>query len=177
MRYLFLVGSLVLFCTSVFGETIFLYLVSIPDDQIWQVFLKSLRKEGLDPVPQKGTRELEDHLRIVSNINSGKKGLFVAIDIKREKNTKILVGVFAPKKPEGKIKSIEEIPYAYYDTSYKIAESIAMAYGKKVLKAPFFPLLGVDMPALYIKLRFKEGDIGPFVSVMKDGIKRYLMED
>ncbi|MCX7856725.1 MAG: hypothetical protein N2513_01895 [Deltaproteobacteria bacterium] len=177
MRYAIFVFLLITIPNNLEAQQIFFYLLDKPDNELWQIFLKTIKKQGLVSSVYMGNRNLEEHLRLITQINSKKKGLFIAMDVKKREKFGLFVGVFKPKKPEGKIARIDEIPYVHFELSNKIAESIAASYNKRVVKLPLFPMLGVDMPAIYIKISGEKRDIEKLAGDINEVIRKYAVED
>lgn len=177
MRYAVLLFLSVILHSELHAQHIFLYMVGTPNNDIRQTFLKVLKKHGMDFTLHTGTKNLEEHLRLVSEINTRKKGLFIAVDLNKREKPGPFVAVFKPKKPDGKLLRIDEIPYVHIDLSTKIAEHIASSFGIRVVKLPLFPLLGVDMPALYLRLRENKEEMELVTKLVKEAIRKYTMKE
>ncbi len=154
------------------GNHLYLYFVSPPDGELRQVFLNALKRDGIEFSLCMGSKNLEEHLIKVGEINSKSKGVFLALEMKRAKKRGMFVATFKPKKAEGKILRIDEIPYVHLHSSMKLAHYVASSYGKKVVRLPLFPLLGVDMPALYLRLQGGKEDMEFAATVIAEGIKK-----
>ena len=63
-----------------------------------------------------------------------------------------------PRAGEGRFLAIDEIPARFARESDRLAASVAAPFGVKVKHLPLFPLLGVNMPGIVVKLEFDQGE-------------------
>ena len=84
------------------------------------------------------------------------------------------IAVSDAKKAAGLILSADEVPGAHGARSEELGSSIAERFQKKVKPMPLFVFLGIDMPAVFVRLDVS-GEEGPAEAFAKlyDGMLNY----
>jgi hypothetical protein len=77
---------------------------------------------------------------------------------------------------EGRFLAIDEIPARFAPESDKLAAHVAASFNVKVKHLPLFPLLGVSMPGIVVKLEFSEGETTDVIAKLSRGVETYFSE-
>ncbi|MCS7280026.1 MAG: hypothetical protein NZ583_00135 [Desulfobacterota bacterium] len=173
MRDGIIVLLLILFPAISYSQTIYFYVVSPMEEEIRRDLIRTLKKSGIEFSFYQGKRDLEEHLRLISEINEKRKGVFCAIDLRKKEVSSILVAVSNARKQDGRFLRIHEIPAIHIGLSLKIAEHVASSYGKNVIRLPLFPLLGVDMPGLFFRFYGPELKAAHVLNPLIEAVKKY----
>ncbi len=73
--------------------------------------------------------------------------------------------------------AIDELPERYAADSRKLAEEVAGSFKVKVKHLPLFPLLGADMPGIYLRIECGQNKVGEMLGLLHGGIRNYLRRD
>lgn len=177
MKLAALILFFLLINSQVESKNLYIYIVGKPDAELKTAFLYALKREKIDFSVYTGSKNLEDHLSSINEINSKKKGVFLALDLKRSNTQKIFVATFKTKKTQGKLLRIDEIPSLHFEDSIQIAQYIALTFNNKVYRLPLFPLLGVNMPGLYLKVDGGKEEVDFVATTLARGIKKFSIEE
>lgn len=160
---------LILFLPSFsFCQTVYLYRIGEGDQGLWNTLFSCMRKEKIDFRVYRFRPSLHEHLRCANDVNTQGKGLFLALELSHNPESKIFVGIFSPRKGSGRFLKIDEVPSLHYQSSICVAEKVAKRYGTRVAKLPLFPLLGIDMPGIFISAKCSKEKIADLAHVIID---------
>ena len=104
-----------------------------------------------------GETVIEKHVEKVNRINRGPGSVFLAMEFIPAESSRVMVAESDAKIGEGRILAIDEIPARFARESDRLAADVAAPFNVKVKHLPLFPLLGVSMPGIVVKLEFSEG--------------------
>lgn len=156
------------------GEHIVLYRLGSKDTVAWDQFKRYLGAKGYRIHIVEGTDTIEKHVEIVNKINKLKAAAFFAMDFGISDKNQIMVAVTVAKKGQGNILAIDEVPALYANESRELASSLASAFNTGIKEFPLFPLLGVDMPGVYIKISFTPDKTLTVFNTLHEGIQGYF---
>jgi hypothetical protein len=71
----------------------------------------------------------------------------------------------------------DELPVRYVVDSGKLAEGIAGSFKVKVKHLPLFPLFGLDMPGIYLRIECEQDKIAEMLVLLHAGIRNYSRRD
>ncbi|NTU76708.1 MAG: metal ABC transporter permease [Alphaproteobacteria bacterium] len=74
----------------------------------------------------------------------------------------------------GNILAIDEVPSLYGNLSRELAGLLAGAYGGTVKEFPLFPLLGVDMPGVYLTIECTPDQTGQVLDKLSSSLQKYF---
>lgn len=156
------------------GEHIVLYRLGMKDPVAWEQLRKYLGTKGYKASMYDGTDNIETHVENVNKINKLKASAFIAMDFGVGEKNQIIVAITTPKKGKGNILAIEEMPALYANESRELASSLASVFNKGVKEFPLFPLLGVDMPGVFLKITYTPDKTTEMLDKLHEGMKRYF---
>jgi hypothetical protein len=66
------------------------------------------------------------------------------------------------------------MPAIYANESRELASSLASAFNKGIKEFPLFPLLGVDMPGVFLKITYTHEKTLEVFNKLHEGMQRYF---
>jgi hypothetical protein len=180
-------GTLLILCTVVIlfsavpcahasGKSIVLCRIGESASQAWSLLRQYFEGKGYQVIFYQGETTIEGHVEKVNGLNRGPARAFVAIELIPAARTRILVAMTDAKKGEGRFLTIDQIPDRFAGESEKLAAAVAAPFKVKVKRLPLFPLLGVNMPGVFVQMQFKEDEFEDRVKQLYSGIERYFTE-
>lgn len=156
------------------GEHIVLYRLGVKDPVPWEQLRTFLGKKGYRVTEYDGTESIEKHVEHVNKINQLKASVFLALDFGYGEKKRVVVAVTTPRKGRGNILAIDEVPALHANESRELATSLAQVFDKGVKEIPLFPVLGVDMPAVLLKIACAGGNASEMMEKLHEGLGRYF---
>jgi hypothetical protein len=156
------------------GEQIPLYCVGEKDQASWNMLKKYFDSKGYNVSIYEKTDNLERHLENANKINKIKASLMLVMDFRIGDKNDVFVAVTNAKKEKGRIFTIEGIPGQHVDLSAEFAGCFATAFRKTVKELPLFPLLGVDMPAAFLRIECTKEKADEALNVLNDCLQKYF---
>ena len=199
--------SLLMVIRPCFGADSFaLYQVGVEGQQFWSLARDYLRGKGYDALFQLGEVTIEKHLERMGRINKSPAKFLLAMELVPREDSNVLVAMMDVKNGEGRpsaqpgegptpgtgnglttfagdaqsgnrFLSMDEVPGKYVSDSRKLADAVAGAFNVKVKRVPLFPLLGADMPGIYLRIECRQDKVGEMLGILHAGIQNYLRRD
>lgn len=175
MRWMLAVLSLLVFLSNAYaeGQVVFCRIGDVQPDA-WGLLKRYLSGKGLAVTTYDGTNSIEKHIEITNRINRGKASLFIAMDFSIGEKETVLVAVSNARRGQGTIHPIDEVPAVHIVSSREAAGSIASAFGTKVQELPLFPLLGVDMPGVFMRIESTQERTEAALDALYNGLELYF---
>lgn len=120
------------------------------------------------------TNDIEEHLNNINRINSLKANMFIAFNFDFVDNEGCFIAIFTPSVNPGRFNTIEEVPGVHGADSRILAGSIASFFNVRVKELPLFPLIGVDMPGVFVNIQTQKDKINIIFEKLYSGIENYL---
>ncbi len=180
---------------SCFGADSFaLYQVGTKEVQSWSLAKDFFREKGYDLVYQLGEPTIEKHLEKMSRINRSPAKFLLAVELVQGSDSDVLIAMtdrtadvtagekntapFAPDAQTGnRFLAIDELQGKYASDSGRLANALASSFQVKVKHMPLFPLLGADMPGIFLRIECKQEKVGEMLGLLHGGIQNYLRRD
>jgi len=188
------------------ADSFALYQVGTKEVQSWSLARDFFKEKGYDIVYQLGETTLEKHLDKMSRINRSPAKFLLAIEFVPGDDAAVLVAMtdrkgtdsetsvepgralvsrtgkdvttFTPDVRTGnKFLAIDELQSKYASASTRLADAIAGSFHVKVKHVPLFPLLGADMPGIFLRIECKQDKVGEMLGLLYGGIQNYLRRD
>ncbi|MCX5806906.1 MAG: hypothetical protein NT010_12735 [Proteobacteria bacterium] len=156
------------------GEHIIFYNTGVKDQEAWSQLKKYFDSKGYNVSIYDKAETLEKHLENANNINRTKSSLLLAMDFRIGDKDDVFVAVTDSKKGNGKFLTIEEIPAQHVVRSTEFAKCVTSSFGKTVKELPLFPLLGVDMPGVFLRMECTKGKMGETLNKLNDCFQKYF---
>ena len=156
------------------GEQFALYCAGEKDQASWNILKKYFDSKGYNVSIYEKTDNLEKHLENANRINKTGASLMLVMDFRMGDNNDVFAAITNAKKGKGKILSIEEVPGQYVELSAEVAGCVATPFRKTVKELPLFPLLGVDMPALFLRIECTKEKADEMLNVVNDCLQKYF---
>jgi hypothetical protein len=167
---------LLLACTPLaFAEEhIILYQVGRPQPAHMALLKKTLTGKGYRVKSFEGSANLEKHLETASRMNREKADAVIALDLKAGDTNRAVIAVSIAKKGTGRFLAVEEVQSAHEERSLELAVALASQFKRGVKRFPLFPLLGVDMPGVFVQLEFSQESMGEMFEAFHEGLQKYF---
>jgi hypothetical protein len=139
---------------------------------------RAFEAKGFSVILVQGETTIEKHVEKVNIVNRSPAKVFIAFQfVPSEKIRRITVAKTLSKKGNGNFLTIDEVPGKFTDESNKLAYAIADSFAVKVKQMPLFPLLGINMPGIFLRLEAKESDLPDFVSKLSVSIDKFMKKE
>lgn len=156
------------------GEHIVLYRLGTKDPATWDQWRRYLGTKGYRISMFDGSDTIEKHIDNVNKINKIGASVFIAMDLGISDQNRAVIAVTTAKKGKGNILAIDEIPALHANDSRELATSLASMFNKGVKEIPLFPLLGVDIPGVYMKIEYTPDKTNEVLEKFHEGMQRYF---
>jgi hypothetical protein len=163
-------------CAHAAGNSIVLYRIGDDAPQAWSFLRQYLEGKGYPVIFYQGEATIERHVEKVNALNRGPGAIFLAVELVPAERTHVMVAMTIAKKGEGRFLTIDQIPDRFAAESEKLAGSVTAPFKVQVKHLPLFPLLGINMPGVFVRMQFKEGEFEGEVDKLGSGIERYFAE-
>ena len=124
----------------------------------------------------KGEAEIDKHVEKINRINRGRYDIFIALQLTLDERGSVMVAETVARKAEGRFLTVEEVPSLFAAQSDKLATKVAGSLNVQVKHLPLFPLLGVHMPGLFVRIGGKQEDVKNEINKLYVGVDKYLSE-
>ena len=98
----------------------------------------------------------------------------LAMDLRTSEKADVLIAFADAKKGKGKFLTIEEVTGQHADNSMILAKEVATSFGKRAKGISLFPLLGVDMPGIFIKIECTDEQANEMLNKLHEGIQKFM---
>jgi len=158
------------------GDRIVFYRIGESGREAWTRLTQYFEGKGYGVTVVQGELVIEKHVEKVNRINRGPGGVFLAMELIPDGKSHVMVAESDAKGGEGRFLAIDEIPARFAPESDKLAAHVAAPFNVKVKHLPLFPLLGVNMPGIVVKLEFGEGETADVIAKLSRGVETYFSE-
>jgi hypothetical protein len=177
---IFVVGGVV--CTTgpaVAGApAVALYVVGDVGQYAGPTVKQHLEAKGYAVTLVQGEPAIEKHIEKIGVINRSSARVFLAFEfVPSEKVRLVTVVETRAKKGEGSFLTVDEVPGRFNEDSHKLAYAVAEAFNVRAKQMPLFPLLGVNMPGIFIRWESKEVELPGLTDKLAAGLEKYLQKD
>ena len=170
---------LVVFCAQAqgAGKSIVFYRIGESGQQAWTLLKEYFEAKGYNVVVIQGDTEIEKHVDRINKINRGSGGsVFLAMELVPDEKSHVMVAESDARMGEGRFLAIDEIPARFAGESDRLAAAVAAPFAAGVKHLPLYPLLGVNMPGIAVKLEFDQGETLNMIAKIYKGVERYFSE-
>lgn len=161
------------FCSHA-GEHIVLYRMGNLDAPQWNTFKKYLVSKGYKVSMYDGEKDIGKHVTTANKVNRERAAAFFAMEFNSGQAVQTLIAVAEARKPKGKFVAIEEVPAVHLANSKELATALATAYRTRFIRLPLFPLLGIDMPGVFVRLESPDGSFNGLFDHFHEGLQNYF---
>ncbi len=151
-----------------------MYRFGMREATAWDQLRKHLGSKGYRVSIYEGTDNLQKHIENINRINKLKASLLLAVDFNLGTRNQYLVAVTSAQRGTGNILAIDEVPNLYANLSRELAGILAEAYGSKIKEFPLFPLLGVDMPGIYLSIECTAAQMTETMGKLSSSLQKYF---
>lgn len=156
------------------ADSIIVYRMSDKSEPIWSIFKKSFDSKGYNMSIYDRTDNIDIHIEHANRINKTSALLILALDLSIQDKEEVFIAYTNAKKGKGRFLTIEEIHGQHIDKSIALAKDIATSFNKNVKEISVFPLLGVDMPGVFIRIACTKELAGETLNKLHEGIQKYI---
>ncbi len=158
------------------GHNIVFYRIGDSGQQAWMHLTQYFEGKDYGVTIVQGETVIEKHVEKVSRINRGPGGVFLAMELIPDGVSRVMVAESDAKSGKGRFLAIDEIPARFARESDRLAADVAAQFNVKVKHLPLFPLLGVAMPGIVVKLEFSERETTDVIAKLSRGVETYFSE-
>jgi hypothetical protein len=162
-------------CCSFAGEHIIFYCTGEKDQNAWNLLKRYFDNKGYNVSIYEKSETFEKHLENANKANRANASLMLAIDFRIGDKDNVFVAVTNSKQGSGKFLTIEEIPAQHIVRSTEFAKCVTSSFGKTVKELPLLPLIGVDMPGVFLRMECTKDKTGETLNVLNDCLQKYFM--
>jgi hypothetical protein len=163
------------FC-SYGAQHIVLYDVGQKDPGALSMARKYLAGKGFTVSVFDGTDTIEKQVELANRINRLRASLLIALDFsfREGEDVAVTIAVTDAKKKADKVLAIEDVPGAYAASSREFAALVGESFNRKVLELPLFPLVGIDMPGVFLRIECSKDDAGDVLEKLSESMQKYF---
>jgi hypothetical protein len=190
MRHLLSVIFAVVFFTSCYAEdNLVFYGAGKRDPAAWSALKEYFSSKNYALSFYQGDGVIERHLEKVNRINTIKSGLFVGIEFTYGEEKQVMVAMAETGKDgqassktesEGRRRllwGVDELPAKHEAQSKRLAELVADQFQVTVKRIPLFPLLGVDMPGVFVSIQCNKEEARSLLTMFDTALQKYYKRD
>jgi hypothetical protein len=188
------------------ADSFVVYQVGAKEQQSWSLARDFFKEKGYDALFQQGETAIEKHLEKMGRINKSPAKFLLVLEFVPGDATGVLVAMTDQKAAEGgtpaepgktsesrtgsglttftldaqggnRFLAVDQLPGKYVAGSGRLAEGVAASFKVKVKHLPLFPLLGADMPGIYLRIECRQDNVGEMLGLLHGGIQNYLRRD
>ena len=175
MKYILIIICLLFpFFNAYAGDSIVIYRMGGKDQAIWGLLKKSFDSKGYNVSIYEKADNIDRHLETINRINRTKASLMLAVDLQTSEKADVFVAFTDAKKGTGRFLTIEEVAGQHIDSSMILAKEVAASFGKRAKGISLFPLLGVDMPGIFIKIGCTNEQANEMFNKLNEGIQKFM---
>jgi hypothetical protein len=153
-----------------------LYQIGEKDPAALSMLRKHLAGKGFTISAFDGAGTIEKQVELANRINRLRASLFIAIDFSfgEGEDVAVTVAVTDAKKKTDKVLAIEDVPGVYAASSKEFAALVAESFSRKVLELPLFPLLGIDMPGVFLRIECPKDEAAEVLEKVSGSMQKYF---
>ncbi len=156
------------------AEHIILYRLGERDAPHWESCKRYLQKKGYRVTIYDGAVTIEKQVENINRINREKASAFLAMDLRAGARDRIVVAVDDARMEQSRFLTIREIPALHAAESRQMAMAFGGSFNVPVKELPLFPLLGVDLPAMFLHVRYTEERLPAVFDMLHNGLQKYF---
>ncbi len=118
-------------------------------------------------------RSIEKQIETANKINKEKARFMLVLEIVPSDRSDAFVAISDAKKAKSLILNADEVPGAHAARSEELGSSIAARFQKKVKPAPLFMFLGIDLPAVFVRLNVPRDGSAEAFDKLYDGMLNF----
>jgi hypothetical protein len=155
------------------GEQIAFIRMGDKDPAVWNSVKRYMSGMGYGITFYDGAMNLDGQVETANRINRSGAALTIALDLTIGEKETVFVGISSAKKGKGSILALDEVPAVHEALSREAAGQVASVMGVKVREIPLFPLLGLDMPAFFLRLGCPKAAVEERFDALHRGLESY----
>ena len=175
-RFLSIASLLFLFAISIpafAADRIVLCRAGQTDDAMWNSAKKYFAGKGFSVAAYDQARSIEKQIESANKINKEKALFMLVLEIATSDQLDAFVAITDAKKVKGLILNADEVPGTHAARSETLGSSIAARFQKKVKPAPLFMFLGIDLPAVFVRINVPKDRSAEAFDKLYDGMLNF----
>lgn len=189
MKHLLSVLFVFILFTSCYAEdNLVFYNAGKRDLAAWTVLKEYFSSRSYTVSFYQGDGGIERHLDKTTRINTVKSGIFVAIEFAFGEEKHVMVGMTPGEGSASGTRTefdgrrrllwgVDELPAKHEAQSKRLAELVAAQFQVTVKRMPLFPLVGVDMPGIFISIQCNKEEAGSLLTMLDTALQKYYRRD
>ena len=165
------------FC-SYGAQHVVLYQVGERDPAAMSMMRRHFAAKGFVVSVFDGTDSIEKQVELANRINRLRASVFIAIDFsfagEETEEAVVTVAVTDVKRKSDRVLAIEDVPGAHAASSKEFAALVAGAFNRKVLELPLFPLVGIDMPGIFLRIECSKDEAGEILEKLSESMQKFF---
>lgn len=143
------------------------------DEAMWNTTKKYFAGKGFSVAAYDQARTIEKQIETANRINKEKARLMLVLEIVASDQSGAFVAITDVKKPKGLILNADEIPGTHAARSEELGSSIASRFQRKPKPAPLFVFIGIDLPAVFVRLNVPGNRSTEAFDALYDGVLNF----
>jgi hypothetical protein len=143
------------------------------DDAMWNSAKKYFAGKGLSIAAYDQPKSIEKQIETANKINREKAHFMLILEIVASDRSDAFVVVSDVKKAKGLVLNADEVPGTHALRSQELGSSIAARFQKKVKAVPLFMFLGMDLPAVFVRLNVPRESPAETFDKLYDGVLNF----
>lgn len=134
------------------AERIVLVRAGGTDDAMWGSARKYFSGKGFSVAAYDQQRTIEKQVETANRVNKEKARFMLVLEIVASDRSDAFIAVTDAKKAKGYVLNADEVSGTHALASQELGSSIAARFQRKVKAIPLFMFLGMDLPAVFVRL-------------------------
>lgn len=189
MKHLLSVLFIAILFTSCYAEdNLVFYNTGKRDPAAWGELKEYFSSRSYAVSFYQGDGAMERHLEKAARINAIRSAVFVGMEFTFGEEKHVMV-VMAPDgggttgmrtELDGRRRvlwGVDELSAKHEAQSKRLAELVAAQFQVAVKKMPLFPLVGVDMPGIFVSIQCNKEEAGSLLTMLDAALKKYYRRD
>ena len=155
------------------AERIVLCRAGETDDAMWNRAKKYFVEKGFSIAACDQPKSIEKQIETANRINREKARFMLVLEIVASDRSDAFVAVSDAKKAKGLVLNADEVPGVHALRSHELGSSIAARFQTKVKAVPLFMFLGMDLPAVFVRLNVPRERPAETFDTLYDGVLNF----
>jgi len=144
------------------------------DTQSWNSLSKYLSDRRYVVNMYDATDTIERQIDMANRVNRQKSLFVIVLQLVPSDRTDAFIAVSDLRKGKGRFLDIEEVSGLHGPSSRELGTAIASRFQKDVMEVSLFPLLGINMPGVFVRLDLSSDRPVETFEKLHEGIQDYL---
>ncbi len=165
---------LVCFSVAEARDNVILIQTGTQDAALWNGLKRFLTVQGYGISSYEAAATIEQQIQNANRINKEKNAVLLLLELVVSSTEGVFIAVPQANKGKGKILEIDEVQSVQTTSSEALAGIMTEQFGSRVRKVPLFSSIGIDMPAVFLRIDCPREKTREVYQKLADGLRKYF---